>query len=236
MSNTPHTSAQRNALNVELFPIYRNVERQLKEMREQRNGTQPPSEEEKELEQQRLELRHRIAENNLPVIWSFIGRYVRQHNQAADCEDFEQAFCLSLMKAIDHFDIDSGNQFSTYLHSYLRGAYLDQLKVKTHTKRARGTNGELHTVPLTNTDPQVLDTYHGRQESHDDRLDAAAAIRQSMQHLSVRETAIIHHRFIEGLTLKMTAEIIGVTKERIRQIEVRALSRMRECLPDDMCA
>lgn len=45
--------------------------------------------------------------------------------------------------------------------------------------------------------------------------------------LSTRERAIVTSRFYEDMTLKETGKYNNVTRERIRQIEIKALKKMR---------
>jgi RNA polymerase sigma-32 factor len=48
--------------------------------------------------------------------------------------------------------------------------------------------------------------------------------------LKDREQDVVRLRFFEDKTLAECSEIIGVTRERIRQIEVKALDKMRKAL------
>ena len=52
------------------------------------------------------------------------------------------------------------------------------------------------------------------------------ALRETMSYLSEREQQIIKLRFMENKTLREIASIFGVTRERIREIEVTALRSM----------
>ena len=45
--------------------------------------------------------------------------------------------------------------------------------------------------------------------------------------LTEREQSVLRHRFKNGLTLQKTAEAYGITRERIRQIESKALRKLR---------
>ena len=45
--------------------------------------------------------------------------------------------------------------------------------------------------------------------------------------LEARERKIIEYRFERGMTLDATSKLIGTSRERVRQIESRALSKMR---------
>ena len=59
-------------------------------------------------------------------------------------------------------------------------------------------------------------------------------IADAMKHLTQREREVITRRFLKDdkITLAEIGETFGVTKERIRQIEGKALSKLREALQD----
>ena len=59
-------------------------------------------------------------------------------------------------------------------------------------------------------------------------------ISDAMQHLTPREQEVIKSRFLgeEKTTLAQIGETFGVTKERIRQIEGKALTKLRNALED----
>lgn len=59
-------------------------------------------------------------------------------------------------------------------------------------------------------------------------------ITDAMEHLTAREREVITRRFLKDdkITLAEIGESFGVTKERIRQIEGKALSKLRDALQD----
>ncbi|CAN0562132.1 unnamed protein product, partial [Laminaria digitata] len=59
-------------------------------------------------------------------------------------------------------------------------------------------------------------------------------IADAMEHLTQREREVISRRFLKDdkITLAEIGETFGVTKERIRQIEGKALSKLRDALQD----
>lgn len=59
-------------------------------------------------------------------------------------------------------------------------------------------------------------------------------IADAMEHLTAREREVITRRFLKDdkITLAEIGETFGVTKERIRQIEGKALSKLRDALQD----
>jgi RNA polymerase sigma-32 factor len=70
-----------------------------------------------------------------------------------------------------------------------------------------------------------------------DLIDSATRakwIADAMEHLTQREREVITRRFLKDdkITLAEIGETFGVTKERIRQIEGKALSKLREALQD----
>ena len=68
-------------------------------------------------------------------------------------------------------------------------------------------------------------------EPFEDRLDAWRWVRAQLGSLPERERLVLTLRS-EGATLLECAEMEGITRERVRQIEARGLRRMREAQPE----
>jgi hypothetical protein len=66
---------------------------------------------------------------------------------------------------------------------------------------------------------EVLERIH-REELH-------SAIEKELEEIPEREAAVIRKRYFEGMTLKEAGKHIGVTPERVRQLEARALRKLR---------
>ncbi|MFO0917740.1 MAG: sigma-70 family RNA polymerase sigma factor, partial [Planctomycetaceae bacterium] len=85
-----------------------------------------------------------------------------------------------------------------------------------------------------NSSDRRLDHYHDEINNHRQH----AAIMSILDQLEPREKDIIVHRYglSEGavpLTLEQVGHRFGVTKERIRQLEARALKKMRKIAQDN---
>lgn len=69
--------------------------------------------------------------------------------------------------------------------------------------------------------------------------ESLARVRSAMSALTDREKTILAHRF--GLTrktsrpatLNQTGQIVGLTRERVRQIEIQAINKLRQLLAED---
>ncbi len=57
------------------------------------------------------EAREKLISGNLRLVLSVIQRF---NNRGENPDDLFQVGCIGLMKAIDHFDVNQGGQFSTY--------------------------------------------------------------------------------------------------------------------------
>ncbi len=57
------------------------------------------------------EAREKLINGNLRLVLSVIQRF---GNRGENPDDLFQVGCIGLMKAIDHFDVSQGVQFSTY--------------------------------------------------------------------------------------------------------------------------
>ena len=70
-------------------------------------------------------------------------------------------------------------------------------------------------------------TVFGTKDMRDIPPNLEITVPIALDKLSEKERLVLIYRFKVGLTLEETAEVFAVTRERIRQIEARALRRMR---------
>lgn len=163
-----------------------------------------------------------ITQANLRLVVSIAKRHVR-----GTVEFFELISDgnMSLMKAVEKFDYSRGFKFSTYASWAIMKNYARSVpeRVYHYDRYQTGREELLATVPVPGLD------------EHED--DAVPAMRTSLERmldtLDNREQTILRSHYgldTQGrtMTLEEIGREFGVSKERIRQIESRAISKLRE--------
>jgi len=134
---------------------------------------------------------------------------------------------MALLRASDKFDFDRGFKFSTYA---CRAIFKGFSRTAKQNYRYRRRFPAQWDIALEKDDH--LDQL--RQENHSNGVDEVRMIFQdNMADLSRVEQSVIEMRFslkpkqTKPLTLKQVGDKLGLTKERIRQIQNKALAKMR---------
>jgi len=168
------------------------------------------------------QVRNRIIEANLRLVFSLAKRFAGN-----DRDEFSECVAegnIALMRAVELFDFSRGNRFSTYAHHAIRRQLLQRVQSESR-RRERFVSGVEEAAA-------EMDRDDGRAIRDDQRIqDARQAVRDLLPCLTDRERAVIEVRF--GLdsrqkpqTFQEIARRMGVSKERIRQLQVRALQKM----------
>ena len=132
---------------------------------------------------------------------------------------------LSLMRAVEKFDYGRGFKFSTYATWAIMKNFARSIPdSKTHKQRYMTGHDELFEAKAdVRTDEQeVLAT-----------ADAAKSrVAKLLEHLDARTREVIRMRTgLDGsqeMTLEQIGQHFGITKERVRQINVRGMKQLRE--------
>jgi RNA polymerase primary sigma factor/RNA polymerase sigma factor len=138
---------------------------------------------------------------------------------------------MSLIRAVEKFDYARGNKFSTYASWAIMKNFARTIPDE-HKRRDRFRTSQDEMF----TSAEDLRTDQYEQESS--QLQRESQVGRILERLDEREQKIIISRFgldrnQEPLTLKEVGAEMGVTKERVRQIEARALSKLRKAAQEE---
>ncbi|HJQ81689.1 MAG TPA: sigma-70 family RNA polymerase sigma factor [Lacipirellulaceae bacterium] len=214
-----------------LFRKYNYLKYRASKLREQLDPAQPKStlmDEIEDLHQRAVATKNEIARANLRLVVSIAKRHV-----TPDQNFFELVSDgnMSLLRAIEKFDFARGNKFSTYASWAIMKNFARTIPGEfKHRDRFRTSQEELFAATQEHRGNPLVE--EGAQHTRE------AQIERILRRLDDREQKIIIGRFgldhsQEPQTLKEVGASLGVTKERIRQIEARALSKLRQAAQEE---
>jgi len=170
-----------------------------------------------------VELKNRIVRANLRLVVSIAKRRVSAGDSFFDLVSDGN---MSLIRAVEKFDYARGNKFSTYASWAIMKNFARTIPDEHRRRdRFRATDTEF----LQSAADRREDEYQVRLAAND-RLQQ---VERFLDRLDSREQTIIIRRYgldheHEPQTLKEVGSALGVTKERVRQIEAKALEKLRE--------
>ncbi len=174
-----------------------------------------------------VKTKNKIVQCNLRLVVSIAKRHM---NSSDDFFSLVSDGNVSLIRAVEKFDYSRGNKFSTYASWAIMKNFARTIPNEfKHRDRFRTTGEETFLSRQDErSDPYAEENAHQRRQRELNRI---------LDRLDEREQKIIMARFglgrgTEPLTLKEVGEELGVTKERIRQLETRALSKLREAVDE----
>ena len=176
--------------------------------------------------------RDRIVEANLRLVFSIVKKFV---NDTKSFEDLLSDGIMGMFRAVDKFDFGRGFRFSTYATQVIRRESYRSV-IATQDDQNRAISG------LQDMDIEVTDEGRASAFSEQRWHELRNRLAGMLDLLDRREKMIIRARFALGShrkvkTLQAIANRLGVSKERVRQLETRAtkkLIEMAESKPDSI--
>ncbi len=180
------------------------------------------------LYEQAVATKNEIVSANLRLVVSIAKRHV---GPGSNFFELVSDGNMSLIRAVEKFDYTRGNKFSTYASWAIMKNFARTIPdEQRHRERFRTSQSEMFNMTEdVRSDQYERETAQFLREQQIERI---------LSRLDPREQQIIASRFglgdrREPLTLKQVGAELGVTKERVRQIEARALSKLRKAAEEE---
>jgi RNA polymerase primary sigma factor len=175
-----------------------------------------------------VEMKNLLIRSNLRLVVSIAKKHVKPNGNFFEMVSDGN---ISLIRAIEKFDYSRGFKFSTYATWAIMKNYARSIPAE-HNQLDRyrtGSDEFFMSSPDQRSDQFEQELVNHRQHE---------AIIQILNRLDERERNIILYRFGlnqegEPQTLEQLGGRFGVTKERIRQLETRALEKLRKIALDE---
>lgn len=169
--------------------------------------------------------REHIVEKNIGLVYSTISRLgLRQFDE----DDLLSDAMLGLTRAVDRFNPWKGYRFSTYACNVIARALIHR---GTRERRYRELFPVQFDVSFERPDTEA-DT---RTELYVERLQRV--LDGNLGELTCLESKVLAQRFPgdhgSRLTFKQIGSTVGISKERVRQIQNVALRKLRSVLAED---
>jgi RNA polymerase primary sigma factor len=168
-----------------------------------------------------LAVKNRIVESYLRLVVSIAKTRVRAGYDLSECVSDGN---LALIEAVDGFDFARGNRFSTYVTWAIRNVLVE------NERRFIRRGG--HHFALNEESVAALGSDVDEYEREEARNQRQSVVKRWLGRLDERERRIIVSRFGIGgapkQTLVQIGRDLGISKERVRQIEARANAKLRK--------
>jgi RNA polymerase primary sigma factor len=168
-------------------------------------------------------IRNRIVCANIRLVVSIVRKYVSPQRPF---DDLLSEGMETLIAAVDRFDYGRGFRFSTYAYRAIaRTAYRSNTDGQRETNRSvTGLDDTFFDAP-EDPDPSSMDEKTWNALRH--------RLTQMLDQLDRREQLIIRARYGLGAhrkarTCQAIADKLGISKERVRQLQQRAVAKLRD--------
>jgi len=171
------------------------------------------------------QIRDKLILANLPLVVSIVKRHL---GNGLSFQELVSDGNVVLIRAVEKFDYTRGFKFSTYASWAIMKGFARAIPEEGRHHHRFVSLPDEHLDLLGQSLPVDEEAEHASYRR-------SVAVREAMSNLDAREQAVLTKRFgldRQGSTMSLSqlGRVFGVTKERIRQIESRAMTKLRELL------
>lgn len=165
-----------------------------------------------------MALRNRGVSANYRLVLDCVKRYREKFSKGRidEAHTIEHGY-MSLIHAVEGFDPWMGYRFSTYACNAITRSFFNRAQIVRYI---------MHIDDVGEIEIKLND------KNQDLWIERMELLLQS-DRLNTREREVLIYRFYDKLTLKEVGVIWGLTKERVRQIQKKALLNMKNYLNKD---
>jgi RNA polymerase sigma factor (sigma-70 family) len=175
-----------------------------------------------DLQNQANAIKEQLIRSNMRLVMAIAKRH------AAQTDNFFELVSdgnMSLIRAVEKFDYSRGNKFSTYASWAIMKNFARSIPEEKRRRERYVTGHEemFEVAPDMRSDEQEMVSSVEQSKHRVNRL---------LEYLEPRERQIIQMRagldnYSEGMTLEEIGQQLGITKERVRQLNVRIMNKLR---------
>jgi RNA polymerase sigma factor (sigma-70 family) len=175
-----------------------------------------------DLQTEATAIKDMLISSNMRLVVAIAKRH------AAQADNFFELLSdgnMSLIRAVEKFDYSRGNKFSTYASWAIMKNFARSIPEEKRRRERYVTGHEemFEAAPDTRSDEQEVVSSVEQTKHRVNRL---------LEYLEPRERQIIRMRagldnYSEGMTLEEIGQQLGITKERVRQLNVRIMNKLR---------
>lgn len=193
---------------------------------------------------------HRLVQSHAPLVGAVLKKC---RGYGMPREDLKQQGYIGLLEAAKRFEPDRGLRFATFAQFWVRAMVLDHIFYQSQLIRGPSHSAGKKAffsgkrIPITSIDTRVsfadgttqtiADAVPAPAVDVDAMLDlerASGILHQEVAKLNQRERKIVRARRLRDeedcATLDSLGSEMGVSKERIRQIEAGAMQKLRQAM------
>jgi RNA polymerase primary sigma factor len=175
-------------------------------------------------------IRDRLIRSNMRLVISIVKKFVTPQQSF---DDLLSEGAMSLLQAVEKFDFSRGFRFSTYAYrAVARNAFRKiSDRQKESTRFVTGADDSIFSSVRDDAASAISDGLTERMRQ---------MLKAFLDQLDRRERFIVRSRYALGAhrqsrTFQYLADKLGVSKERVRQLEQRAVAKLKQMADEAGC-